>query len=255
MDVSSRIRAQLLEGKWPDEIVAGLVAEGMTEANARRIVDRITAEGVAPPTSPAAATADGTKGRRFPIELTVMLLAIVAIGVAFIWEAYRPPTAEEKAAAERVEQRKVEDQKRTAELSKGGSLEEQAKAIIGMMAGAEKAAEVASDTRAAHELLQNPDGFMRCEGARLYEQGKIPDKNGDLARLLENDPDVSVRRCVLNAMLASGTESNSILNVLSRIDKTPTLREIAIHGYTQLLQDPVEDVRTRATAALQRLNR
>lgn len=53
-DVASRVRAQLAEGTWPDEIVARLVAEGMAAPNARRIVDKIAAENIPRPgqTSP-----------------------------------------------------------------------------------------------------------------------------------------------------------------------------------------------------------
>jgi hypothetical protein len=250
VDVSSRIRAQLAEGKWPEEIITALVAEGMTEANARRIVERITAEGVAPPLP--SKPADPALARRFPLEGIAMLVAAAALGGAWLYEASRAPTPEEQAAADRVEQRKVEDQKRAAELAKGGDLQSQAKAIVeGMMANAQNA----QDLRAGAELLQNNDPFMRCEGARLYQQSKLPDQGGHLARLLENDPDLSVRRCSLDALLASGVENVSTLNVLERIESNPVLRDIVVSGYTRLSQDAAEDVRTRAHAGLQRLNR
>jgi hypothetical protein len=250
LDVASRIRAQLAEGKWPEEIVAGLVAEGMSEANARRIVDRITDEGVLP-ASPAVAPSAHT-AKPFPIEAVVILAVILAIAAYWVYEWRRPLTAEESAAAQKVEERKVADQQRIAELAKGGDLEAQAKALVeGAMATAEKA----SDARAADELLQNPDGFMRCEGARLYEESKIPDQSGLLARLLQTDPDLSVRRCVLNAMLASGRDAATVLGILERLESQATLREIVAQGYTRLSADPNDDVRTRAIAGLTRMNR
>ena len=251
MDVSSRIRAQLAEGTWPEDIIKGLVAEGMTDANARRIVDRITAEGVRPPLAAGAATTPPAH-RRFPLEGIAMLVAIAAIGAAWLYEANRAPTPEEQAAADRVEARKVEDQKRAAELAKGGDIQTQAKALVeGMMANAEKA----GDLQAGIQLLQNGDPFMRCEGARLYQQSKLPDQGGHLARLLEHDPDLSVRRCALDALLASGTENSSALTVLERIESNGVLRDIVVSGYMRLSQDAAEDVRARAQAGLQRLNR
>ena len=43
MDLASRIRARLAEGRTADDVVAQLIADGMSESNARRIVARVQA--------------------------------------------------------------------------------------------------------------------------------------------------------------------------------------------------------------------
>ena len=59
MDLATRIRAQLNEGRTPDEVVAGLVASGMSEATAWRIVTKILSA-PASPAEPASSKVDGT---------------------------------------------------------------------------------------------------------------------------------------------------------------------------------------------------
>ena len=56
MDLATRLRRELAEGKSPDLIVSELVAGGMTESTARRLVDRAITQ--PDPPSPAGSLAD-----------------------------------------------------------------------------------------------------------------------------------------------------------------------------------------------------
>ena len=57
MDLATRIRTELADGKPPEQMVAELVASGMLHPTAQRLVDRA----VTAPASPAPAPTDGDK--------------------------------------------------------------------------------------------------------------------------------------------------------------------------------------------------
>lgn len=58
MDLATRIRQGLAEGKPPEVVVSELMAGGMTEANARRLVDRALSQPLAPPRAAVEAASD-----------------------------------------------------------------------------------------------------------------------------------------------------------------------------------------------------
>jgi hypothetical protein len=308
MDVAGRIRAQLAEGAWPDEIVARLVGEGMSEANARRIVDKIAAENIPRPgqTSPdpprrgvfsngggellsgafffslgtavtaltyglakpggkyllaygailggAASIWKGLKEFEpsrgaFPSVAFVGALLVPAVGAYGLYEWKRPLTlAELRDRADAQEAREEEAKQQAAEEQKARDEVRGAQIIADHR-------QLMSGIVAAHTQMMDGNPRLRCQGAQFYADQKLPDEGGDLARLLETDPEPSVRHCALAAMLASGKESLSILRILERLEPYSEYRELVTHGYSQLAQHPAEAVKSRALLGLQRVSR
>ena len=306
MDVAGRIRAQLAEGIWPDEIMARLVSEGMSEPNARRIVDKIVAEGGPRPgqTSPEpyAKTHSNGWGQlvsgafffSFGTSVTALtyalakpggkyLLAYGAIGgglisiwkglkefepsrgafpnVAFVvalllpacggyglyaWK--RPLTLAEMAARADATEKQQEAEKARAAEEEAARQKREGQKIL-----AEKLNFLQAAVAAQGQTIDgNP--AVRCEGARFFKEHKVPDESGSLSRLLESDPELEVRRCALDAMLASGRDDMSVALTLERMEPYPAYRDLVTHGYTRLASGS-GPAAGRAAAGLQRIQR
>ena len=90
MDLATRLRRELAEGKSPDLIVSELVAGGMTESTARRLVDRaISQPDPVPPAAGAIAAEAGDDGRTSLIA-GAFLASLGAVITAFTYVRARP---------------------------------------------------------------------------------------------------------------------------------------------------------------------
>ena len=90
MDVATRLRRELAEGKSPDLIVSELVAGGMTESTARRLVDRAISQPDPVPPAAGAIAADASDDGRTSLILGAFLASLGAVITAFTYIRARP---------------------------------------------------------------------------------------------------------------------------------------------------------------------
>jgi len=301
MDVAHRIRAQLAEGIPPGEIVARLVAEGMSDANARRIVDRIASEKVTPGVrfdrwfengvwhmlAGAFACSLGTSGTAltyglakpggkymlaygaiiggivlffrglkefqpsrgpFPAKRLAAALLVPAVAAFGAYEWKRPLTLGEiRARADAADARDEQARKDAAEGEKTKAAAE----LKGKIDQNERLTRLIGP---ALEKMGSADPKVRCEGTRYYlEKGTFGHESPELDRLIESDPDVEVRRCAFDGIFASGYGGSTLISKLRKLEPYAEYKPLLVYGYTKLLDDPSEDVRTKAAAGLERV--
>jgi hypothetical protein len=91
MDLATRIRLGLAEGKSPDLVVSELVAGGMTESTARRLVDRAASQPAPlPPAADASAAEDSSDSGRSSLIAGAFFASLGVAITAFTYIRARP---------------------------------------------------------------------------------------------------------------------------------------------------------------------
>ena len=93
----------------------------------------------------------------------------------------------------------------------------------------------------ALQLLIDPSPEVRCQGARYFGDQKSPGGYSDdeLLRLVDTDPEMSVRRCGVDALVAIGS-TTPLLRVLNRLAEYEGFREVVVYGLDKVTNDPGE---------------
>jgi hypothetical protein len=289
MDLATRIRTELAEGKPPERIVDDLVASGMSRPTAQRLVDRGVSSPVAPPAAPSvegdeAASDPGGKwalvrgafffslgititavtyylakpGQKYTITYGMVIAGIGAFAhglkrwshsahttfpAALILAAFsvpmlaggglawykRPLTAGERIA-QAIKKANAENEARLQQ--------DEAKRRQDQAAEKVRIARAMSDLQdsvKADQLLIDYRPEMRCEGARFFGDRKTPDPDaeGNLENLVETDPDMSVRRCGIDALAAIGSK-RSLSRALNKLSPYEEYRELVAYGRAKL---------------------
>ena len=297
MDLATRIRARLAEGQTADDVVAQLMADGMSESNARRIVTGVQSSPPPDASFPNAADEtiddDDEECAKDPTGHAAMIsgLCFISLGFGFLlvsalaekpdpkfritygailvgvaamyrglrrWDpqrspfpawgllaalllpagslygmyAYlRQPTAAERLADEqREEQRRAEEKtaRQKAELER-----------------------IATGRLQAMKNFTSGDPVVRCSAATFFADQKMPDASGGIKRLLNEDSNIQVKRCALEALLAAGQKRDAV-EVLEKLADNAAYKPITLYGFSRMFEDPDPEVRARAIAAVKR---
>jgi hypothetical protein len=102
------------------------------------------------------------------------------------------------------------------------------------------------------QKMMNGNPEVRCQGASFFGANKIMDESGELVRLLETDPDMNVRRCAVDSLIATG-HSASALRIVERQLKFDHSDAVATYALQKMQRDPDPAVRARASAAIDQI--
>jgi hypothetical protein len=242
-DLSERIRSEVEQGRPREEIVAGLLERGLSQASAERFVDRAIAARDAAPSGPpsappgrahsaAADTDDDTDDTDagptpFPWKgLVVGLVAVVAL-VGFIqWQKGRGRTVVGEAAATVQEARSPEGEARP-------------KALL-------PAPRVSDDARFGGDaprlnsllmLLRNPDTSWSgvCEAALELGRSGVREAIPDLRGFLADSARSSLQGCAATALIALGEVDEPLAFYVASVQSSDDARKsIGIAGFGQI---------------------
>lgn len=288
MDLATRIRTELADGKPPEQIVTDLVASGMSQPTAQRLVDRaLTTPAPPPPAATADDEATEDAGGKWALvrgafffslgatltavtyllakpgqKYTVMYGAIIVGLVVFAQGFYRWAMAEhhtfpamlvlaalglpmlggaglywykrEPTLGERLT--RVLEETEAAEQAK----REQDK--VAKKRAVQKSVADAQEGAAAAYKMVDASPQVRCQGAQYFRDHKDPAAFGELTRLVETDPDMPVRRCAIDALVAIGS-TKSLLRILDRLAQYEGFREVVVYGLDKITETPADSTR------------